>query len=119
MEIGKLNVLAHQKGALPRQIDMCGLRGKWNCPERSFVKTAGIVVVRLVVEVNLTYVEIESKERECTPVTPIVLADVQALHHAHVKGVQHPEVVAGDRVRAGATSECARGGDEPIEVPYL
>src|SRR5260370_20056324 len=119
MEIWKVHVIGDEKGALRAQVDTSRVRGKRDCPERFVVKSAGIVVVGLVVEVNLTHVEIESKERERASVASIVLADVQPLHDTHIDGEQHPKVFTGNSVGTGALSKNARLSYQPIEIPHL
>jgi hypothetical protein len=76
-------------------------------PEKAAIRDAGVKVVELMIEVNLTLVEIQSDELERAVVAVAVLADVLALHEALVGTEEQRGFLAAVSVGPDAGSQNA------------
>jgi hypothetical protein len=78
----------------------------------------GVEVVNLggeVFEVEPTSVEVQSNESERSPMDGAILADVDALHEAHI-GVEEERLDAAIGIRCGAFSPHVRDTDKTFEI---
>ena len=67
-------------------------------------------------EVEPTSVEVQSNESERPPVNGAILADVGALHKAHINIEEEGIVVAGASVCACPSALGVRCANEPMEI---
>ncbi len=70
-----------------------------------------------VCEVKLTSVEVQSNEPERPPVNGAILADIDALHKAHV-GIEQERLDAAARIPGGPSSLYLGDADSALEIGY-
>jgi hypothetical protein len=102
------------------QIDAHGVTLKRDCPEQAtrIGMDPWVEVVNLggeVCEVKLTSVEVQSDETERPPVNGAILADIDALHEAHI-GVEQERLYAAIRIPGGPGSPYVRDADKALEI---
>jgi hypothetical protein len=88
-------------------------------PEQTAGGDAGVVVVNLVIEVNLTVVEIQSDEREGAVAAVPAHGNVLPLHEADIGLEEQRSLFAGLGVRASAGPEDAAVADCTAKVGDL
>jgi hypothetical protein len=104
-------------GAEPAFAIVAGL--EWDRPEQAarVGMDPGVEVVNLggeVLEVEPTSVKVQSNESECSPVDGAVLADVNALHKAHV-GVEEERLDAAVGMPGGSLAPHVRDTDKALK----
>jgi hypothetical protein len=75
--------------------------------------------MNLMIEVNLTVVQVESDEAKGAVLPATVCADVFALHEAHVGLEEQVHFLAGVRVPADAGAEDPHIADVAVEIGDL
>jgi len=93
---------------------------EWDRPEQAarVGMDPGVEVVNLggeVLEVEPTSVEVQSNKSEGSPVNGAILADIDALHKAHI-GVEEERLGAPVGIPGGALSPHVRDTDKAFEI---
>ena len=117
--VGNFEIVHRQRGATLMLADAHGILIDARDPEQTAGGDAGVVVVNLVIEVNLTVVEIQSDEREGAVAAVPAHGNVLPLHEADIGLEEQRSLFAGLGVRASAGPEDAAVADCTAKVGDL